>query len=203
MSDWEDEQARMRRYADGETAQLGTRSWRQTFSPPDVRLIPPLAEEFRVTGSPEADERARRWALRHRYLLASGPYTCAHGLLMLGCPAFGSCCPELDHTHLWVPCDEPFRPFILTHPYTDEIPGGLRAYARAHGLNVTGPGHPWPGFREDDRWYHQDALPIRLTASNTEVYAWPLSTAAILLLNAWPVKWPDDSELGLEETASP
>jgi hypothetical protein len=184
MSGWEEDQAQLRRFADGEHKQIHSGNWQGWFGGPDLELIPPLAERFTVSGNSGTVERAREWALGGRYLLADGPPVCAHGLLMLRCPKMGRvCCPAFDHTSIWVPADQPHEPFILTDPYQDEVPDGIRTYAGAHGLRVTSHGL--------DRWYDEDAIPIRLTASQTEFYSWPLGTASIVMVSAFPVRWPD------------
>lgn len=178
-----------------------TVSWDSFAASP--RLIPPMDNDFDVYGEPG---RARAWALANHYLLVQGVPGCAHGLyLMSQCPVNpgGNCVPGSDHTDIWVDAGEPWRPFILTSPYKDEIPDRMAAYAAAHGLEAEvnfGLGKIDPADYPDepiiyDQWYGHDSLPIRLTAGNTGFVAWPLATAAAAMLRAYPVHWPDDIEV--------
>jgi hypothetical protein len=115
---------------------------------------------------------------------------------MMHCPRVtADCCPEFDHTELWVPADEPHRPFIMSSPYKDEVPDGICAYTRAHALEVSS--------SPADRWYHPNALPIRLTATHTEVYPWPLGTRAVVLQQAFPVEWPLEEPASWQDWAEP
>jgi hypothetical protein len=60
---WEEDQAQLRRYADGQYKQLQTGGWQGWFGGPDLVLVPPLAEAFSVSGDYGTVERARQWAL--------------------------------------------------------------------------------------------------------------------------------------------
>ena len=190
------------------TAGTGT-AVRQHLARPYARrltLIPPLAAGddddgtpgFSVYGTAEVNERARKWALAHRYLLASGIDTCAHGLYMLSCPrshCYGSF--GFDHTQIWVPADVcQARPFILTQPYVSEVPARMRDYAMAHGLDLgtrwAAGGDDWEPFA--DNWYLPGhALAIRLTIP-VSWPVWPVEEAAVLLLATQPVEWPGDDD---------
>lgn len=158
----------------------------------NLRLIPPLAEEFEVYGGKETVERARRWALDGRYVLADGVSSCAHGLYLLAsCPGLGTCrnhFRQLDHVSVWAPApadDEHRRPFLLFHPYASEISEDTRRYAEAHGLDIG-------SFPElGDAWYGHDTVPIRLTIpQNWPV--WPIEAKAAVLFSTQPVAWPED-----------
>lgn len=175
-----------------------------------LTLIPPLADpahdvtgvepiEFWVYGGQDTVDRARQWALGHRYLLADGIDACAHGLYMLSCP--GNVCLNgdfgFDHTRIWVPADTAQeRPFILTQPYVNEVPGRLRVYAEAHGLELSAGmfgdeqlHEEWDGW---DNWYSPGrALPIRLTIPGNWPM-WPVEEQAVLLLHTQPVRWPEE-----------
>lgn len=155
-------------------------------------LIPPLAEEFSLYGGPGTTERARKWALDGRYLLAGGIPDCAHGLYLLsGCP--GSTClsnfRQLDHASIWVPAgvgDEyTSRPFLLSHPYAKDISDDTRAYGNAHGLAVAS----YPEFGDD--WYGHGALPVRMSLP-PDYPVWPIEVKAAVLLATQPVAWPDE-----------
>jgi len=193
--DYGEEQEIMKRYSDGLFSQLHSGSWDGWFGAPDLRLIPPLAEKFCLYGGDDTIERARRWALAHRYLLADGPPSCAHGLLMLSCPKITKCCGGFDHTSVWVPYDEPWQPFILTHPYRHEVPASVLAYGEAHGLDVSSSGRR---ERADDPfgdgWY-EGTLPIRLSGTLNMNYPWPLGTRATVMTRAFPVRWPEEAEV--------
>lgn len=159
-------------------------------------LIPPLAsEETALTlagppfslcvgsGGDDTEAAVREWALENRYVQAYGIPECAHGLYLMGsCPGMG--CREaagFDHTQIWVPTGPGERPFILTHPYKDEIPDRMRTYAAAHGLEISS--------APEDQWYNPGALPIRLTIPSKNTM-WPIEERAAVLLSAWPVEWP-------------
>lgn len=161
----------------------------------NLSLIPPLAKEFSLYGGPDTTERAREWALRHRYLLADGIPACAHGLYLLaGCP--DETCRnkfrQLDHASIWVPAPadeylEDGRPFLLSHPYAKVITQETRAYADAHGLRISSN----PEYGEG--WYHSQAIPIRM--SLPESYPlWPIEAKAAVLLIT-PQTWPADDEV--------
>jgi hypothetical protein len=162
-----------------------------------LTLIPPLADPehdltgveplgFSVSGDHESNDRARQWALRHRYLLAHGITPCAHGLYMLSCPGYGCHQFGFDHTQVWVPAAAAQeRPFILTQPYADEVPDRMQEYAAAHGLVLS------TGLPGDDWYYPGHALPVRLTVPGSWPL-WPIEEAAILLLATQPVNWPED-----------
>jgi hypothetical protein len=159
----------------------------------ELRLIPPLAEEFTVYGNAETVERARRWALGWHYLLAQGVPPCAHGLyLMDSCP--GHACwdlPDLDHVNLWVPGEigDPIRgrPFLLAHPYADEIGPETRAYAAAHGLHVEASDDDVDDPSRDN-WYGGRTLPIRLAVWSSWPL-WPIEAEAAAILTAYPQAW--------------
>ena len=157
----------------------------------DLSLIPPLAEEFEVYGGKETTERARTWALRHHYLLASGVPICAHGLYLLpSCPGLNTCrnnFSQLDHADLWVPADssDGERPFILSHPYAKSISAETVAYGNAHGLVIKR--HPAFG----DGWYGHGSIPIRMTVTENWP-VWPIEAKAAVLLATQPVAWPED-----------
>jgi hypothetical protein len=123
--------------------------------------------------------------------------TCAHGLYMLTCPGYRCHSFGFDHTQIWVPADVcQARPFILTQPYADEVPGRLRDYAAAHGLDLrtgyTAGGGRWEPYA--DNWYCPGhALAIRLTIPDNWPL-WPVEEQAVLLLNTQPVEWPGDDD---------
>jgi len=161
-----------------------------------LTLIPPFSPDFSVYGTLETENRARAWARRGRYLLASGVATCAHGFyLMASCPApSGRCCqrPWADHANLWVPdlwrdkdgqVTDYEPPFLLFSAYEDTVSDDCRAYAAAHGLTVDS--QPWRG----DDWYGHGTLPIRLGIP-PGVVPWPIEREVAALLNLWPTKWP-------------
>lgn len=162
----------------------------------DLELVPPLADGFGVY---RGTERARQWALWHRYYLARGVPPCAHAMYLLNsCPALnGACGPVfegagLDHTTVWVPADRPWEPFILTQPYQHEIPASLRDYAGAHGLAVSVNWELGDGWHDDPG--DRSALPIRLSVTDAECTSWPLGTRAVVLAAAnAATKWPDVS----------
>lgn len=174
-----------------------------------LTLIPPLADpehdltgveprHFSVYGNAEVNERVRKWALWHRYLLAADVSQCAHGLYMLSCPGNGCHAFGFDHTQIWVPDVAWGRPFILTQPYVSELPGRLREYAAAHGLELSVGGPSGDGKLSSaweppsDNWYSPGhALPIRL-AIPASWPLWPIEEQAILLLHTQPVKWSED-----------
>jgi hypothetical protein len=152
---------------------------------PSLKLVPPLAEEFSVYGGPDTVSRAREWALSNHLLLVREVPACAHGLyLMASCPNGGArCCRAFDHTDIWLPDDmKDGRPFILTHPYTNEVSDDITGYAAAHGLAVQ-------SRQALDGWYGHDSLPIRLTIPENWPI-WPLEVEASALLAATPVAWP-------------
>jgi hypothetical protein len=158
----------------------------------DLRLIPPLSDEFQVYGGTETVERARAWALDGHYLLAEGIPKCAHGLyLMASCP-HSSCCRnnfrQLDHVNIWVPARDLFagRPFLLFHPYASAISEDTRRYAEAHGLDIDS--HPEFG----DDWYGHRTTPIRLTVP-AQYPIWPIEAKSAVLLGTQPVAWPDEA----------
>jgi hypothetical protein len=172
--------------------------WTATQHRDGLRLIPPLADEFAVIGR-DMLERARRWALDQRCLLADDVPPCAHGLyLMPSCPGSGGCFGrfrQLDHARLWVP--EPVlgdggRPFLLAHPYSREVADETRTYARAHGLDLSA--EAWCG----DDWYGHGTLPIRMTIPE-HWPLWPVEATAAVLLKTQPVAWPD-GEAGRDGT---
>lgn len=157
-----------------------------------LRLVPPLAEEFWVYGNAATVDRAREWALGRRYLLAAGIPKCAHGLYLLAnCPGIGcrNHFRQLDHVNVWVPAsfiDE--RPFLLCHPYSDQIDDDTRAYAAAHGLEVSS--KPYL----DDGWYGCGSLPIRLEIPQ-DWPMWPIEAKALVLSAGQPIAWPDPDPL--------
>jgi hypothetical protein len=159
----------------------------------NLSLIPPLAEEFTLYGGDEIVARARKWALDHHFLLADGIPACAHGLYLLSsCPKLSTCrnsCRQLDHARIWVPASHSFddRPFLLVHPYANEIATETQFYANAHGLDVG-------SYREfGDSWYGSGTIPIRLTIpANWPV--WPIEAKAAILLDTQPVAWPDGTD---------
>lgn len=155
-------------------------------------LIPPLAEEFSLYGGPDTTERARKWALDHRYLLAEGIPACAHGLYLLAsCPRLSSCrnnFRQLDHASVWVPAngDDEYtsRPFLLSHPYAKTIDEDTRVYGKAHGLVIAS----YPEFGDD--WYGHSSLPVRMSLP-PEYPVWPIEATAAILLATQPVAWPE------------
>lgn len=160
----------------------------------DLRLIPPLAEKFLVYGGKDIVDRARRWALDQRCVLADGVSSCAHGLyLMRSCPGLGTCRTsfrQLDHVNLWIPSPGLStvgmeRPFLLFHPYTSKIGDNTRRYAEAHGLDLGS----FPEFGDD--WYGHGTLPIRLTVPQNWPL-WPIEAKAAVLFSTQPVAWPED-----------
>lgn len=164
------------------------RQWAAAPERDDLRLIPPLAEEFFLNGA-DVTDRARRWALREGYTLAAGVPSCAHGLYLLPrCPENAICrseFPQLDHARIWVP--DPSRaagsmPFVLAHPYADEVSERTRCYAAAHGLELI-------SGRDDDGWYGGGTLPIRLTVP-ADWPVWPIYATSLVLLATQPVAWP-------------
>jgi hypothetical protein len=178
----------------GDSAPEPVQQWTATQHRDDLRLIPPLAEEFALLGTDLA-ERARRWALEWRYLLAADVPACAHGLyLMPSCPGPGTCRSDfgqLDHARIWVPDpgEGGGRPFLLAHPYAKEVTEATRIYARAHGL-VLGNGNRGPEDYPGDDWYGHGTLPIRMTIPPNWPL-WPIEAAAVILLHTQPVAWPD------------
>lgn len=191
-----------------------TRSW-----VPRLTLVPPLAGRrgteifsgdnrdpdllFGVYGDDETNERCRKWALRHHYLLATGIDACAHGLYMMECPGPGIGCRDsisqggfgFDHTSIWVPADpRDERPFILTHPYVSEVPGRMRVYAEAHGLDLSSPLDALGDIYGND-WYGTPGhtLPIRFTVPDHGT-VWPIEEQALALLSVYPMDWPGDDE---------
>lgn len=161
-----------------------------TYEQDELRLVPPLAEEFSVHGGDdETAARCRGWALSRRYLLARGIPACAHGMvLMASCPH--STCHrhfrQLDHADVWVPADlAGSRPFLLSHPRSSEVSEKTRAYGEAHGLDV--------GSNLDlaDDWYGHGTLPIRL-AIPVNCPLWPIEAKALVMLATRPVSWPAD-----------
>jgi len=158
----------------------------------NLQLIPPLAEEFTLYGGKETVERARAWALDHRYLLTDGIPKCAHGLYLLDSCPHGACrshFPQLDHASVWVPAEPTAaeRPFLLSHPYSKEIAAATRTYGDAHGLIVSS--DPWRG----DDWYGHGAIPIRF-AIPVHYPFWPIEGESLILLSTQPVAWPGDKE---------
>ena len=159
----------------------------------NLRLIPPLAEEFLVYGGKDTVERARRWALKGRYVLADGVPACAHGLyLMASCPGLNTCSrtsfPQLDHVNLWVPapCSVTGEgPFLLFHPYSSQISDDTRVYAEAHGLNIGS----FPEFGDD--WYGHGTIPIRLTVPDNWP-VWPIEAKTAVLFSTQPIAWPEN-----------
>ena len=71
--------------------------------------------------------------------------------------------------------------FLLTHPYVDEIPQSLDIYAEMHALRVDS--------SPLDDWYHDQALPIRLTIPKGWPL-WPIERDAAVVLYTQPVTWP-------------
>jgi hypothetical protein len=158
----------------------------------DLRLIPPLAEEFLVYGGKDTVERARRWALDGRYVLADGVPSCAHGLYLLeSCPGLSTCrnhFRQLDHVNVWVPATPGTgqdRPFLLFHPYDTEISEATQRYAEAHGLDVAS----FPELGDD--WYGHSTIPIRLTIPESWP-VWPIEAKAAVLFSTQPIAWPQD-----------
>lgn len=169
---------------------------------PVLELIPPMSPEFSVYGGSEIVERARKWALYGRYLLARGVPACAHGLYMMDTCPNGAvrCCDAFDHTDLWVPdrsaglradgnglTREPGRPFLLTSPHILDLPA-LQSYAQAHGLQIG-------DYGELDGWYGYGTHPIRLELPLSWPM-WPIEREAEPLFSASPVSWPPDPEDG-------
>lgn len=147
-------------------------------------LVPPLAEEFSVSGTADVVDRARQWALEHQLLLFRGNAdACVHGLYRMDSCAAPDAChnARLDHTQIWVQHDGRGA-FLLTQPYVTEIPEPMVAYAQAHGLRVAS--------YELDGWYGRSALPIRLSIPNTWPL-WPIERDAVVVLHTQPTSWPD------------
>ncbi len=147
-------------------------------------LIPPLSTDFEVYGGADTVARARKWALENQYLLYQGPaQTCVHGLYRMDSCTFPVCTSVgMDHTRIWVQRDGRGA-FLLTHPYTDQIPESLDTYAEMHGLRVDS--SPLDG------WYIDTALPIRLTIPENWPL-WPIERDAAVVLHTQPVIWPGD-----------
>lgn len=172
---------------------IRVQQWTAKQDRDDLRLIPPLAEEFALYGGPDTVERAREWALERRYLLAEGIPACAHGLyLMAGCPGLSSCrnnFRQFDHVQIWVPASQFFseRPFILAHPYDSRVSAATESYALAHGLRL--------GISPEfgDGWYGSGTIPIRMTIP-AEYPVWPIEAKAAVLLGTQPVAWPEGEE---------
>lgn len=172
---------------------VAIQQWTAKQDRDDLRLIPPLAEEFEVYGGKETVERARKWALDGRYVLAEGIPKCAHGLyLMASCPGL-SCCRnnfrQLDHVNLWIPAPgrDMQRPFLLFHPYSSDIYTDTQRYAEAHGLSAR-------SYRElGDGWYGQNTIPIRLTIPENWPI-WPIEAKAAVLFSTQPVAWPEGEQ---------
>jgi hypothetical protein len=113
-------------------------------------------------------------------------------------PAGGlRCCAAFDHTNLWVPdrspgaravdgilTEPPDRPFLLTHPYSPEVPATVHTYARAHGLQVSS----WPAY---DGWYGHGTVPIRLSLPESWPM-WPIEREVDAMFSARPVSWPEE-----------
>src|ERR1019366_8754575 len=82
----------------------------------ELRLVPPLAEEFSVGGGGEIVARCRGWALSRRDLLARGVPACAPGTALIASGAEGPCdgrFRQLDHADVWVQADlAGTRPFL-------------------------------------------------------------------------------------------
>ena len=147
-------------------------------------LVPPGSDDFDVPGRADTARRAQEWALAHKYLLYCGPADrCVHGLYRMGDCTFSVCrSVGMDHTRIWLEQDGRGA-FILTHPYVDEIPTPLCTYAKMHGLRVDS--YPY------DRWYHDDALPVRLTIPDGWPL-WPIERDAVVLLYTTPINWPEE-----------
>lgn len=168
------------------------RQWTAKQDRDDLRLVPPLAEEFEVYGGKDTTERARQWALNGRYVLAAGIPACAHGLyLMASCPGLSTCrnhFRQLDHADIWIPAigDAGDRPFLLAHPYASEINSDTIRYGEAHGLKVRT--YPQIG----DGWYGHGTIPIRLTVTENWP-VWPIEAKTAVLFSTQPIAWPDDA----------
>jgi hypothetical protein len=148
----------------------------------DIRLVHPADGGFRPASSPVINNRARTWALAQRVALVDDGrlqpgHACAHLLHLAdagicSCSGFG-----LDHTHAWVPLDDPARPFLLTQPYGED--GRLAAYADAHGLIME---HlPW------DCWWtgpgdRLTATPVRLAVPEEIQAPWALGRRTAVIL---------------------
>ena len=148
-------------------------------------LIPPNSDKFRVYGDDQVVERARAWALDRHYLLVDGLPVCAHGFhLMQLCPEDGcqNKFEQLDHARLWVPDPVRDRPFLLAHPYADELDEKTELYAMAHGLYL----ETYP----EDGWYGSGTIPVRLSLPSGWP-VWSIERAAIVMLATQPVVWPE------------
>ncbi len=150
---------------------------------PEIRLIHPLST---TTGPPEVgsvQHSCRQWAVDQRLMLVGGVASCAHGLYSMStCPA--GCWNQigLDHTSVWARADgRRADPFVLTHPYVDEIPPEMIAYAAHHGLAVR--------VGEGDDWYGHGSLPIRFDMLSDGQSAWPLQAKLSQLLALYPPRW--------------
>jgi hypothetical protein len=172
------------------TITASAKQWTATQERDNLKLIPPLADEFSLYGGADTVERARKWALDGHYLLATGIPACAHGLyLMASCP---DCCtcrnhfPQLDHANVWIPASPNYseRPFLLSHPYAATVSTETRMYATAHGLGITE--EPW----RFDSWYGSGTIPVRMTIPGNWPL-WPIEAKALVLLSTQPVSWPD------------
>lgn len=110
---------------------------------------------------------------------------------MPSCPGPETCrshFPQLDHARLWVPASHDYgQPFLLSHPYSDEVAAETRAYAEAHGLALSS-----ETYLGDD-WYGHGTLPIRLTIPENWPL-WPIEREALVLLSTQPVRWPDNDD---------
>ncbi len=150
---------------------------------PTIWLIHPLSTEFRVAGSDEPN--CQEWAVERKLMLVGGVANCAHGRYLMGCcPADCGDNIGLEHTSVWTQTDgQASAPFILTHPYVEEIPPEMTAYAAHHGLTVE--------VSEDDGWCGHGTLPIRfdMNPASTSAFAWPLQAKIAQLLTLYPPRW--------------
>lgn len=161
---------------------------------PELRLVHPLSREFSLYGGGDTMLRVRKWALGNRYYLLDSGYKCAHDLYRMRCPQFGKCLPGADHTQTWVPAPSfsdftrrsgADEPFILTQPYCDALPDGMREYAAAHCLDIDS--YPF------DAWYNPGhCTPFRLTPLHNGHALFPLATECLSLMCAWRDDWPEE-----------
>lgn len=157
---------------------------------PHPQLIPPLADEFSVYGGDDVVERARSWALEDQCVLVEGVDLCAHAFYMMDmCPNTGTGCMGrwADHVNVWCRFDQSkfgprAEPFLLMHPYLDEIPKSVYKYAMPHGLYVSSDEH--------DGWYDESAIPIRLEPKQDNIF-WPLEKQLLMLYLTEPFSWPE------------
>ena len=171
------------------------------------RLIQPGHEDFKIYGGEDVVARASAWASLHKYFLYRGPGEhCVHAFYRMHCYGAISACNNsgMDHTNIWVPSEKGERPFILTHPYVQEIPEKLKSYGYAHGLVVSTNNYKWSDrFPYQDSWYASGAaLPVKLSLPQSWPL-FPLEADVAALLSAMPPRWPEMKEQDDDTFAEP